>query len=89
MARARRLRRQRPSRIHRATRRFQREARALGGRVRRFRHRKNWTLEETAERCDLSWKHLQKIEGGALNPTLVTLVRLSVGFRLPLRSFFG
>lgn len=80
---------QRPSQAHRTTARFKKEQRALGARVRAMRHAADWTLEQAAERCDMDWKHLQKIEAGSLNVTLVTLVRLSVGFRQPLHVFFA
>jgi len=80
---------ERPSQAHRATSRFKKEQRALGARLRSLRHAADWTLEEAAERCDVDWKHLQKIEAGSLNVTLVTLVRLSVGFRQPLHAFFA
>lgn len=80
---------QRPSQAHRSTARFKKEQRALGARVRSLRHDADWTLEEAAERCDVDWKHLQKIEAGTLNVTLVTLVRLAVGFRQPLHVFFA
>lgn len=80
---------QRPSQAHRGTPRFKKEQRALGFRVRSLRHEAEWTLEEAAERCDVDWKHLQKIEAGLLNVTLVTLVRLAVGFRLPVHAFFA
>lgn len=80
---------QRPSQAHRSTARFKKEQRALGARLRALRHAAEWTLEEAAERCDVDWKHLQKIEAGALNVTLVTLVRLAVGFRQPLHAFFA
>ena len=80
---------ERPSQTHRATSRFKKEQRALGARVRALRHAADWTLEEAAERSDIDWKHFQKIEAGMLNVTLVTLVRLSVGFRQPLHAFFA
>lgn len=80
---------ERPSQTHRGTSRFKKEQRALGARVRAFRHAADWTLEEAAERSDIDWKHLQKIEAGTLNVTLVTLVRLAVGFRQPLHAFFA
>ncbi len=80
---------QRPSQTHRTTARFKKEHRALGARVRALRHAAEWTLEEAAERSDVDWKHLQKIEAGTLNVTLVTLVRLAVGFRQPLYAFFA
>lgn len=37
---------------------------------------------------DIDWKHLQKIESGALNVTLSTLVRVASGFRCPLGALF-
>lgn len=80
---------ERPSQTHRGTSRFKKEQRALGARVRALRHAADWTLEEAAERSDIDWKHLQKIEAGTLNVTLVTLVRLAVGFRQPLHAFFA
>lgn len=79
---------ERSSRVHKRSARYLREAKALGIRVRALRAENAWTLEKAAERCDLDLKHLQKIEAGALNVTLVTLVRLAVGFRLPIEAFF-
>lgn len=80
---------ERPSRVHKGTARYVREAKALGLRLRRLREEQGWTLEKAAERCDLDLKHLQKIESGQLNVTLVTLVRLAVGFRLPMAALFA
>jgi transcriptional regulator with XRE-family HTH domain len=80
---------ERSSRVHKKTARYIREAKALGLRLRRLREAEGWTLEHTAERCDLDLKHLQKIESGQLNVTLVTLVRLSGGFRQPIATLFG
>ena len=68
-----------PSRLHRQTPRYRRAARALGLQVRALRQAKGWTLEEAAERGDLDLKHLQKIEAGTINVTLVTLVRIAEG----------
>ena len=79
---------ERPSRVHKRSPRYLREAKALGLRLRRLREVEGWTLEHTAERCDLDLKHLQKIESGQLNVTLVTLVRLAVGFRQPMAALF-
>lgn len=80
---------ERPSRVHKKGARYLREARALGLRLRRLREVHGWTLEQTAERCDLDLKHLQKIESGQLNVTLVTLVRLAGGFREPMATLFA
>ena len=79
---------ERPSRVHRRSARFEREAKTLGSRIRALRTDAGWTLETAAERCDLDLKHLQKIEAGQLNVTLVTLVRLAFGFRVPVSRLF-
>jgi transcriptional regulator with XRE-family HTH domain len=80
---------ERPSRVHRRTARFAKEAKALGARVRSLRDAAGLTLEDAAERCSIDWKHLQKIERGALNVTLVTLVRLAVGLGVEMGALFA
>jgi transcriptional regulator with XRE-family HTH domain len=80
---------ERPSRVHKKGARYVREAKSLGLRLRQLREAEGWTLEQTAERCDLDLKHLQKIESGQLNVTLVTFVRLAVGFRQPMSVLFA
>jgi len=80
---------ERSSRVHRRTARFAREAKALGARVRSLRDAEGLTLEAAAERCSIDWKHLQKIEKGSLNVTLVTLVRLAVGLGVGLDALFA
>ena len=77
-----------PSRIRPKTTRFKKEAKVLGARVRALREERDWTLERAAERMDIDWKHLQKIESGTLNVTLSTLVRVASGFRCPLAALF-
>jgi transcriptional regulator with XRE-family HTH domain len=81
---------ERPSRVHRQGARYLKEARALGARVRQLREAAGLTLEAAAERADLDWKHLQKVEAGtgAVNLTLVTLVRIAAGLRVELSDLF-
>jgi transcriptional regulator with XRE-family HTH domain len=79
---------ERPSRAHRRSARFAKEAKALGARIRALRNAEGWTLEEAGERCQIEWKHLQRLEKGALNLTFVTLVRLAVGFGIELEALF-
>jgi transcriptional regulator with XRE-family HTH domain len=79
---------ERPSRRHRAGRRYRAAARKLGLRVRSLRRARGWTLEALAERADLDLKHLQKIEAGSLNVTLVTIVRISTGLGVSLGQLF-
>lgn len=72
----------------RASRRFKREAQGLGVRVRALRQERRWTLEQAAARMDLDLKHLQKIEAGTLNVTLVTLIRIADGLGKPVGDLF-
>jgi transcriptional regulator with XRE-family HTH domain len=78
----------RPSQIARQSPRFAAEAKALGERVRELRESRGWTLERAAEAMNLDLKHLQKVEAGKLNLTLVTLVRIAVGFDEQVASLF-
>ena len=47
------------------------------------------TVAEAAERCELHWRHFQKIEDDALNITLVTLASLSVGLDMDVRDLMS
>lgn len=68
--------------------RYSAELRALGERVRALRSAKKWTLEQAAEAMNLDLKHLQKIEAGLINVTMVTLVRIAEGLDEPLSALF-
>jgi transcriptional regulator with XRE-family HTH domain len=67
---------------------YRRAQARIGARVRELRHVAGWTLEQLAERADMDLKHLQKLEAGTLNPTLVTFVRLAKGLRVDLADLF-
>ena len=67
---------------------FKRAATNLGLRIRELRQSRGWTLDEAAEHSNLELKHLQKVEAGLINTTLVTLVRLADGFEVPLSELF-
>ena len=60
----------------------------LGARIRLLREARDWTLEKAAEKMNLDLKHLQKIEAGKLNVTMVTLVRIAEGLDEPMASLF-
>ena len=79
---------ERASQIARQSPRFAAEATNLGVRVRELREARGWTLERAAEAMNLDLKHLQKVEAGKLNLTLVTLVRIADGFGTPLAELF-
>lgn len=78
----------RASQVARQSPRFTNEARALGAHVRALREERGWTLERAAEAMDLDLKHLQKVEAGKLNVTLVTLVRIAKGLGEPVAALF-
>ncbi len=90
---------ERPSRVARQTRRFQREARRLGLNIRARREALGLTLQEASERMDVAPKHLQKIEAGGgvrdaasaapINVTLVTLVRIADGLGTSVHNLFA
>jgi transcriptional regulator with XRE-family HTH domain len=48
--------------------------------VRRLRAARGWSQEHAAEACELSPRHYQAVEAGALNLTVTTLARLTAGF---------
>jgi transcriptional regulator with XRE-family HTH domain len=79
---------ERASRVFRKTRRYAAEVSNLGANVRALRQRRYWTLEHAAEQMHLDLKHLQKVEAGELNVTMVTLVRIAEGLGVPLAALF-
>jgi transcriptional regulator with XRE-family HTH domain len=86
---------ERPSRVARQTRRFQREATRLGLNIRALREAQGLTLLEASERMDVAPKHLQRVEhggsasGGPINVTLVTLVRIADGLGTSVHNLFA
>src|SRR5437016_11195340 len=52
-------------------------SRAIGGRVRQGRSGRGWTLDQLAERSDVSRRMLVSIEQGSANPSIATLLRIS------------
>jgi DNA-binding XRE family transcriptional regulator len=77
-----------PSQIHRTSDRFTAERKAIGSRLRALRKARRWTQEKTAEHTGVETRHIQMIEAGELNVTVLTLVRLAEGFGVPLSAFF-
>ncbi len=60
-------------------------ASAIGARVRQERQSRHWTLDQLAEAAAVSRRMLVKVEQGAANPSVGTLLRLSdaLGVGLP------
>ena len=55
----------------------------LGKKMRSYREKNGWTLEHCEEEGWPSWRHIQKIERGGNNMTVLTLRRLSKLYKIP------
>jgi transcriptional regulator with XRE-family HTH domain len=65
-----------------ASRRFQQ-------RIRQLRLARGWTQERAAEKCGIGYKLYQLYELGVkLNPGLLTLEKIAVGFDLDIHELF-
>lgn len=62
---------------------FETVKRCLAANVARLRARRGWSQQQAADAAGLDLKHLQKVEYGALNASLRTLVRLANAFGVP------
>jgi transcriptional regulator with XRE-family HTH domain len=58
----------------------------LGERVRALRKRKDWSLEELAERAKMHVTYLSSVERGYRNPTLNVLAAVAAALEVPLSS---
>lgn len=61
----------------------------LGQRIRLLRSKQGWTLEELAERSEVSRAMLSKIERGETNPTLVVAVKIGLAFGMTASQLIG
>ncbi len=59
---------------------FETAKRYLAVNVARLRARRGWSQQQAADAAGLDLKHLQKLEYGALNASLRTIVRLAAAF---------
>jgi transcriptional regulator with XRE-family HTH domain len=60
----------------------------LGERVREFRRRNNWTLEEAGRRTGLARSTLSKIENEQMSPTFEVVQKLAAGLEIELPQLF-
>jgi transcriptional regulator with XRE-family HTH domain len=77
-----------PSQSSRSSDRFVIEKKAIGARLRALRAARGWTLDKASEQTGVDWRHIQMVEVGDSNVTVLTLVRLAEGFGVPLSAFF-
>lgn len=73
----------------RESRAWQGVVRGIGAEIRRARTASGLTLDEAAGRAGIDTSHLARIEAGRLNPTLVTLYRITRGLGLDLGDLFA
>ena len=60
----------------------------LGSRIRDLRRRRGWSQNDLAALCGLSTHHLGKIERGAANATLATLLPIAKMLKTSLAALF-
>lgn len=60
----------------------QKQLKVFGEKLRALRESKGWTLEKTEEMGWPSWQHLQKIESGQKNITLLTILRIEELYKI-------
>lgn len=62
---------------------------SFGAELRKRRERLGWTQQHAAELLGLSWRHLQDVEAGEVNITLLLLYRFSVVYEFEVRDLFA
>jgi len=53
---------------------------ALGRHIAQIRSLKGWTQEQLADKADIHWRTIQKIEGGEQNPSYQILYKIRRAF---------
>jgi transcriptional regulator with XRE-family HTH domain len=62
----------------------------LSKRLKELRKKRDWTQQELAQKANLSFNAITKIEqGAAKHPTLKTLLKLSEAFQIGLDELIG
>jgi len=61
----------------------------IGDRLRAEREAAGLTQEEAAARIGIAWRHLQRLEKGRANVTVLTLFAASRAFGVEVASFVG
>jgi transcriptional regulator with XRE-family HTH domain len=57
-------------------------------RLRTWRERRGWSLRELGERSGVSYVTLQRIEAGAMSPTVATLEKVANALGIVVRDLF-
>lgn len=64
-------------------------ARAIGAAVRALRRNRCWSIEQLAERAEVSYQYLSEIETGKRNFSIVVLDRIARALELTLLAIVG
>jgi transcriptional regulator with XRE-family HTH domain len=59
----------------------------IGPRLRTLRGRHGLSLQQLADRCDVSPAAIHKVEQGTMVPTITTLLKLAAAFQVPVAHF--
>jgi transcriptional regulator with XRE-family HTH domain len=65
------------------------ELHSLSQRLRSLRNARGWTLDELAQRADLSKSYLSRLEDGDRQPSIAALLSLAQAHGVPLASLFA
>ena len=56
----------------------------FGSKIRELRKRNGWTQEELADRADIAYKHVQRLEGKTPSPVRIdTIEKIASAFKVP------
>jgi transcriptional regulator with XRE-family HTH domain len=61
---------------------------ALAARIKYYRGQKGWSQEQLAARACLNRTYLAAIERAARNPSIRTIAKLAIAFRVPFTAMF-
>ena len=61
---------------------------AIGQRIKRIRLEKNMSQTLLAGKCGIEKANLSRIESGQANPTVLTLLKISISLQVPVVEFF-
>ena len=62
--------------------------RRIGESIKKHRIANGLTQEELANRAKIGWRHLQKIEAGEVNTTLLTLLQIATTLNVDTSALF-
>ena len=55
----------------------------FGAKIRRLRKKSGWTQEELADRADIAYKHVQRLEGKTPSPVKIdTIEKIAKAFKI-------